>query len=91
MKTTGANSASGRPQPAVLTDFDDTAAEQNVAEILLNRFGNPDWKDVRQSFRDGYMDLKEYQEITFRNIEADRRSEERRVGTECRYRWSPCH
>jgi len=71
MKTTGANSASGRPQPAVLTDFDDTAAEQNVAEILLNRFGNPDWKDVRQSFRDGYMDLKEYQEITFRNIEAD--------------------
>ena len=72
MKTTGANSASGRPQPAVLTDFDDTAAAQNVAEMLLNRFGNPDWKDVRQSFRDGYMDLKEYQEITFRNIEADR-------------------
>ncbi len=72
MKTTGANSASGRPHPAVLTDFDDTAAVQNVAELLLNRFGDPDWKDVRQSFRDGHMDLKEYQEITFRNIQADR-------------------
>ena len=72
MKTTGANSASGRPHPAVLTDFDDTAAAETVAELLLNRFGHPDWKEVRQSFRDGYMDLKEYQEITFRNIEADR-------------------
>jgi len=72
MKTTDANSASGRRHPAVLTDFDDTAAVQNVAEMLLSRFGDPDWKDVRQSFRDGHMDLKEYQEITFRNIRADR-------------------
>ncbi|MEC9287269.1 MAG: hypothetical protein VX632_02685, partial [Chloroflexota bacterium] len=70
MKTTGANSASGRPQSAVLTDFDDTAAAQNVAELLLNRFGNPDWTVVRQRFRDGHIDLKEYQEITFRNIQA---------------------
>lgn len=72
MKTTGANSASGRPQPAVLTDFDDTAAAQNVAEMLLNQFGAPDWKDVRQRFRDGQINLKEYQEITFRDIRADR-------------------
>ena len=72
MKTTGANSASGRPLPAVLTDFDDTAAAQNVAEMLLNQFGAPDWKDVRQRFRDGRINLKEYQEITFRNIRADR-------------------
>ena len=72
MKTTGANSASGRPRPAVLTDFDDTAAAQNVAEMLLNQFGAPDWKDVRQRFRDGQINLKEYQEITFRSIHADR-------------------
>ncbi len=72
MKTTGANSASGRPQPAVLTDFDDTAAAQNVAEMLLNQYGAPDWKDVRQRFRDGQINLKEYQEITFRSIRADR-------------------
>ncbi|MCH8989624.1 MAG: MtnX-like HAD-IB family phosphatase [Chloroflexi bacterium] len=72
MKTTGANSASGRPLPAVLTDFDDTAAAQNVAEMLLKQFGDPGWKDVRQRFRDGRIGLKEYQEITFRNIRADR-------------------
>ena len=72
MKTTGANSASGRQVPAVLTDFDDTAAAQNVAELLLTRFGDPNWTSVRQQFRDGQLDLKEYQEITFRNIQADR-------------------
>ena len=72
MRTTGANSASGRPHLAVLTDFDDTAALQNVAELLLNRFGAPDWMDVRQRFRDGHINLKEYQEITFRDIQADR-------------------
>ena len=72
MKTTGATSASGRPLPAVLTDFDDTAAAQNVAEMLLNQFGAPDWKGVRQRFRDGQINLKEYQEITFRSIRADR-------------------
>ena len=72
MTTTGANSANGKLSPALLTDFDDTAAVQNVAELLLNRFGDPTWTDVRQQFRDGQMNLKEYQEITFRNIRADR-------------------
>jgi len=72
MTTTGANSASGKLSLAFLTDFDDTAAAQNVAELLLNRFGDPTWLDVRQQFRDGLMNLKEYQEITFRNIRADR-------------------
>ena len=72
MKTTDANSANGRMHPVVLTDFDDTAAAQNVAEMLLNQFGDPYWKDVRQSFRDGHISLKESQEITFRNIKADR-------------------
>ena len=72
MTTTGANSASGKLSPAILTDFDDTAAAQNVAELLLNRFGDPSWMEVRQRFRDGELNLKEYQEITFRNVRADR-------------------
>ena len=72
MTTTGASSANGKLSPAFLTDFDDTAAVQNVAELLLNRFGDPTWTDVRQQFRDGKMNLKEYQEITFRNVRADR-------------------
>lgn len=59
-------------RPAVLTDFDDTAAVQNVAELLLKRFGDPTWEQVRLRFRAGELTLKEYQEITFRNIQADR-------------------
>ena len=59
-------------RPAVLTDFDDTAAVQNVAEMLLTKFGDPTWHDVRQRFRDKELTLNEYQEITFRNIQADR-------------------
>jgi len=66
------SSGSGSRHPAVLVDFDDTAAEQNVAELLLNRFGDPTWQDVRNRFRAGELTLKEYQEITFRNITADR-------------------
>ena len=57
---------------AVLTDFDDTAAYQNVAELLLDRFGDSSWMDIRARFRSGELTLKEYQEITFRNILADR-------------------
>jgi 2-hydroxy-3-keto-5-methylthiopentenyl-1-phosphate phosphatase len=57
----------------VLTDFDDTAAEQNVAELLLNRFGDqPTWRDAGARFRAGELTLKEYQEIAFRNIPAGR-------------------
>lgn len=58
--------------PAVLTDFDDTAAVQNVAEMLLQRFGDDSWTDVRARFRSGEMSLKEYQEVTFNSIKADR-------------------
>lgn len=58
--------------PAILTDFDDTAAVQNVAEMLLHRFGDASWTDVRTRFREGELTLKEYQEITFNDIRADR-------------------
>ena len=57
--------------PAVLTDFDDTAAVQNVAEMLLRRFGDPTWEETRRRFRAGEISLKDYQEITFRNIQSD--------------------
>ena len=82
MTTTGESSASDRPfpskakgrAPAFLTDFDDTAAVQNVAELLLHRFGAENWTEVRQQFREGDLTLKEYQEITFREIRGDRAS-----------------
>ncbi len=58
--------------PAVLTDFDDTAADQNVAEMLLHEFGHPSWTDVRERFRAGELSLKDYQEATFRQMQADK-------------------
>ena len=35
----GEAEAPRRLELAVLVDFDETAAEQNVAELLLNRYG----------------------------------------------------
>lgn len=58
--------------PAVLCDFDDTAAYQNVAELLLDRFGAPGWHDIRQRFRDGELTFKDYQEMTFRTVQVGR-------------------
>jgi 2-hydroxy-3-keto-5-methylthiopentenyl-1-phosphate phosphatase len=58
--------------PAVLTDFDDTAAAQNVAELLLHEFGHPSWTDVRDRFRAGELSLKDYQEATFLQMQADK-------------------
>ena len=72
MKSTGNSFEIDRLAPAVLIDFDDTAAAQNVAEMLLNRFGDPTWQEVRQQFRAGELTLKEYQEVTFTNIQASR-------------------
>ena len=58
--------------PAVLTDYDDTAAAQNVAEMLLHEFGHPSWTDVRDRFRAGELSLKDYQEEAFLRIQADK-------------------
>ncbi len=72
MRNTGGDFVISDPRPAVLTDFDDTAAVQNVAEMLLTKFGDSTWQEVRRRFRDKELTLNEYQEITFRNIQADR-------------------
>ena len=72
MRNIDSGSGSASLVPAVLVDFDDTAAEQNVASLLLERFGDPTWQAVRERFRGGELTLMEYQEITFRNILADR-------------------
>ncbi len=61
----------------ILCDFDDTAAVQNVGQMLLERF-QPDvsqpgvvhWREVSQRRADGEISLAEYQEITFRQMSA---------------------
>ena len=72
MRNTDNSSGNASLLPAVLTDFDDTAAVQNVAELLLHQFGDPTWQEVRSQFRSGELTLKGYQEITFRSVQADR-------------------
>ena len=71
MKTTGESCGTVNRRPAVLIDFDDTAAEQNVGQLVLRQFGDPSWQEVRQRFLAGDMNLSQYQEITFRQIAAD--------------------
>lgn len=59
----------------VLVDFDGTAAAQNVAETLLERFGGEagvdghGWRAHREAFRKGTMPLREYQERAFNTVE----------------------
>lgn len=72
MKATGKNYGSVSRPPAVLLDFDDTAAAQNVAELLLRRFGGPIWQEAKGRLRAGELTLNEYQEMTFRSIQVDR-------------------
>ena len=72
--------------PAVLTDFDDTAAAQNVAELLLHEFGDPSWTTVRERFRAGELSLKEYQEETFLQMQADKDAMQNYVRTHANFR-----
>ena len=64
------------PRVVVLVDFDGTAAAQNVAETLLERygsdewFGGGEWKAHREAFRKGEITLREYQERAFNGVEA---------------------
>ena len=55
---------------AILVDFDDTAAEQNVAETLLKKFGGSHWERYREDFRNGSLNLRYYQEKAFNEIDA---------------------
>ena len=58
------------PGLALLVDFDDTAAAQNVAELLLERFGGDEWREIREGFRRGESNLRTYQEDAFATTEA---------------------
>lgn len=63
------------PPVVVLVDFDGTAAAQNVAETLLERFGGDpasggEWRLHREAFRKGDMTLREYQERSFNGVDA---------------------
>ena len=72
MKDTGRNYRSPRINPAVICDFDDATALENVAELLLNEFGGDGWKLFREQNSRRAITLKEYQERAFRTIKVSK-------------------
>ena len=50
---------------AVISDFDDTATKQNVAGLLLERFGGLGAKMIRKQHQAGEITFREYQERAF--------------------------
>ena len=74
------------PGLALLVDFDDTAAAQNVAELLLERFGGDDWREIREQFRRGETNLRTYQEDAFATTEASQQEMQEHVRREAALR-----
>lgn len=55
----------------VVCDFDETAVEQNVARLLLERFGHAGLLGVHAAYVSGNLTFREYQEGAFRAVNAD--------------------
>jgi len=70
MKRTARAYSDLRPPLAVLCDFDDTTAVENVAEMIMFRFGGDGWRNLRHEFHKGHFTLKEYQEAAFSRVRA---------------------
>ena len=64
---------------AILCDFDETAAEQNVAHLVLDRFGDGRWRELQQQFREGTIRAKDYFERPFAGVKARREAMESHV------------
>ncbi len=70
MRSTGADNEKADRPLAVLCDFDDTIALQNVAQLLLDRFGQGKWQELRQQLRNGEINFRQYQERSFDAVTA---------------------
>ena len=57
---------------AILSDFDDTAAQQNVAHLVLDRFSETDWRPLLEQFHQGTIKPRDYFEMPFRPITASK-------------------
>jgi 2,3-diketo-5-methylthio-1-phosphopentane phosphatase len=72
MTNTGKPYKSPKGHPVVICDFDDTTAMENVAEMLLEEFGDCKWKEFRNIHQSNEISLMEYQELAFGTVSADR-------------------
>ena len=57
---------------AVLCDFDDTVAQGNMAHLILDRFGDGSWRELRRLYREGVLPPEDYFERPFTQIQATR-------------------
>jgi 2,3-diketo-5-methylthio-1-phosphopentane phosphatase len=55
----------------VILDFDDTAAVENVARLLLDRFGDGAFSEIQASYAAGKLTFRDYQETAFRSLAVD--------------------
>jgi 2-hydroxy-3-keto-5-methylthiopentenyl-1-phosphate phosphatase len=55
---------------AVLTDFDGTIAEQDLAEVILARFADPEWKQYNERLSEGRLSVEESVTGQYSMIEA---------------------
>ncbi|MBI4311198.1 MAG: MtnX-like HAD-IB family phosphatase [Chloroflexi bacterium] len=55
---------------AVLCDFDDTTAVENVAHLVLDRFAQDEWRALVKQFHEGAIIPKEYFERPFQSVRA---------------------
>jgi len=62
------NFGGNRLNPAVFCDFDDTTAVENVANLILERFGGDNWRKIRERHMDTGGSLRKYQEEAFFNL-----------------------
>ncbi len=57
---------------AVLCDFDDTTAVENVAHLVLDRFAREEWRHLVSQFREGTIIPKDYFEQPFKSVKETR-------------------
>ena len=57
---------------AVLCDFDDTITQENVAHLILDRFGDGSWQELRRRYLEGAIPPEEYFERPFAQMRASR-------------------
>lgn len=57
---------------AVLCDFDDTITQGNVAHLILDRFGDGSWRELRRRYLEGTIPPEQYFERPFTEMKASR-------------------
>ena len=86
MASTGPGFGMAERPPAVLCDFDDTVALQNVAALILDRFYPGSREGLRRQLQTRVITFREYQEEAFSRAVASRQEMEAHVQSQATLR-----